>query len=246
SPLCSRRFPAPTRRRSSRTAPTPQTRSASLLWPPFVHPGEPGCDASTNHAALRAKSTAPWPHATAFVATRIAFFGVRHDRTNGLPRGARDRRRIGPMPLLPREAGPALFSCLETVRHFAAALGKLCHDLLLQPDVHRRRAIKGPGVAEFLRQLLASAEAAVQFQQLHQIDDRGFPIKIFILLVGEFRKDRFDISFRDRLCRRCARRRRGCGCRRGGRCCTSRSCRRRHTSPALAAKKAPYDTSDDA
>src|SRR5262249_38538664 len=108
-------------------------------------------------------------------------------------------------------AGPALPARLETVRHLAAALGELRHDLLLQPDVHRRRAIEGAGVAELLRQLLTGAEAAVQFQQLHQIDDRAFPIEIFILLVGEFRKDGFDISFRDRLCRRCARRRGGWG-----------------------------------
>src|SRR5262249_18197764 len=44
------------------------------------------------------------------------------------------------------------------------ALGKLCHDLLVQPDVHFRRAIESAGVAEFLRQLLAGAKAAVQFQ----------------------------------------------------------------------------------
>src|SRR6516164_3856172 len=74
SRLCSRRFPAPTRRRSSRTAPTPQTRSASLLLPPFAPRGDSGCDAA---------------------------------------------------------AGPVFHSCLEAVRHFAAALGKLRHDLLL-------------------------------------------------------------------------------------------------------------------
>src|SRR6516165_6390717 len=55
--------------------------------------------------------------------------------------------------------------CLETVRHLAAALGKLCHDLLVQPDIHFRRAIESAGVAEFLRQLLAGAKAAVQFQR---------------------------------------------------------------------------------
>src|SRR5262245_2937092 len=53
---------------------------------------------------------------------------------------------------------------LETVGHLAAALGKLCHDLLVQPDVHFRRAIERACVAEFLRQLLPGTKSAVQFQ----------------------------------------------------------------------------------
>src|SRR5262249_9938706 len=95
---------------------------------------------------------------------------------------------------------PPFELCLETIRHLSAALGKLCHDLLMQPDVHFRRAIKSASVAEFLRQLLAGAKAAVQFQQLHQVNDRPFPIIIFVLIVGEFRKNRVDVSFRDRFC----------------------------------------------
>jgi hypothetical protein len=51
--------------------------------------------------------------------------------------------------------------CLETVGHLTAALGKLCHDLLVQPYVHFRRAIEGARIAKFLRQLLAGAKAAV-------------------------------------------------------------------------------------
>ena len=85
--------------------------------------------------------------------------------------------------------------CPETVRHLAAALGELCHDLLLQPDIHRRRAIESAGVAELLRQLLARAEAAVQFEQLHQIDDGVFPIEIFALLGGELGKNPVDVGF---------------------------------------------------
>ena len=41
--------------------------------------------------------------------------------------------------------------CPETIRHLATGLGKLRHDLLVQPHVHFRRAIKGAAVAEFLR-----------------------------------------------------------------------------------------------
>src|SRR5262245_34795417 len=56
--------------------------------------------------------------------------------------------------------------CLQTIRHLAAALGKLCHDLLVQPEVHFRRAVEGASITELLRQLLSSAKAAVQFHQL--------------------------------------------------------------------------------
>src|SRR5262245_22597581 len=55
--------------------------------------------------------------------------------------------------------------CLQTIRHLAAALGKLCHDLLVQPEVHFRRAVEGASITELLRQLLSSTKAAVQFQQ---------------------------------------------------------------------------------
>jgi hypothetical protein len=57
--------------------------------------------------------------------------------------------------------GDALHLGLETVRHLAAALGKLDHDLLVQPDVHFCRAIESAGIAEFLRQLFSGAKAAV-------------------------------------------------------------------------------------
>jgi len=42
---------------------------------------------------------------------------------------------------------------------------------LCSQTVHFRRAIESAGIAEFLRQLLAGAKAAVQFQQLHQVND---------------------------------------------------------------------------
>src|SRR3954453_17473992 len=47
---------------------------------------------------------------------------------------------------------------LETVRHLAAAFSKLRHDLLVQPDIHVRRAIESAGVAEFLGQLFAGGK----------------------------------------------------------------------------------------
>jgi hypothetical protein len=52
--------------------------------------------------------------------------------------------------------------------------------------------------------LLAGAKATVQFEQLHQIDDRVFPIEIFALVGSKFREDCFDVNSRDRLARRCS------------------------------------------
>jgi len=83
---------------------------------------------------------------------------------------------------------------LETVGHLAAAFSKLRHDLLVQPDIHVRRAIESAGVAEFLGQLFAGGKTAVQFQQLHQIDDRFPPIEVFALFVVKFLEDCFDVS----------------------------------------------------
>ena len=41
------------------------------------------------------------------------------------------------------------------------------------------------GVAELLGQLLARAEAAVELEQLHQIDDRFAPVELFLVLGGK-------------------------------------------------------------
>src|SRR5262245_48592254 len=59
---------------------------------------------------------------------------------------------------------------LQAVRHLAAALGELGHHLLVQPDVHFRRAVERALVAQLLRQLLAGAQAGVELEQLHEID----------------------------------------------------------------------------
>src|SRR5215467_14347610 len=87
-----------------------------------------------------------------------------------LVRDRADGLHVGPLAKSTIFSAYKGYSCgvhsrLETVRHLAAALGKLCHDLLVQPYVHFRRAIDRARVAEFLGQLFASPEAAVQFQQ---------------------------------------------------------------------------------
>ena len=74
---------------------------------------------------------------------------------------------------------------LEARRHHTTALCKLGHDLIVQPDVHFRRAIVSPSVAELLRQLFAGAKAAVELEQLHQIDDGLFPVVLLVLRVRE-------------------------------------------------------------
>ena len=65
-------------------------------------------------------------------------------------------------------------SRFQVIRHLSSTLSKLGHDLFVQPNIHFGRAIESACVAKFLGKLLAGGKAAVQFQQLHQIDDR-FP-----------------------------------------------------------------------
>src|SRR4051812_29625654 len=63
-----------------------------------------------------------------------------------------------PAPERPRRAG----SALHAVRHFAAVLGELAHDRLVQRDVLLGAAVR-PGVdAQFLAQLLARAQAGIE------------------------------------------------------------------------------------
>jgi hypothetical protein len=87
-------------------------------------------------------------------------------------------------------------SVLKAIRHLAAARGELHHDLLVQPNVHFRRAVESSSVAELLRQLLSAIETAVQVQQLHQVNDGFFPVVLFMLLAGGFRDYGFDFGAR--------------------------------------------------
>src|SRR3954453_4735962 len=87
----------------------------------------------------------------------------------------------------------AALLCLETIRHLAAGLGELGYDLPVQPEVHLGGAIERAGVAELLCQLLARAETAFQFQQLHQIDDRLSPVEVFSLIVVQPLENGFDV-----------------------------------------------------
>src|SRR4249920_3162170 len=46
----------------------------------------------------------------------------------------------------------------EALRDHAAALGKLGHDLFMEPDIHLSRAVEAAFVGELLRKLLAGGE----------------------------------------------------------------------------------------
>ena len=52
------------------------------------------------------------------------------------------------------------------------------------------------GVIQFLCQFLARREAAVEIEQLHQIDDRLSPIELLFVLAGELGENGFDIDLR--------------------------------------------------
>jgi uncharacterized membrane protein YeaQ/YmgE (transglycosylase-associated protein family) len=71
---------------------------------------------------------------------------------------------------------------LEVVRHVAAILREFSHDLLVQPDVHGCRIVRVAGIMQFLSQLLARGQAAVQVEDFHQVNDRSAPIEFFLLL----------------------------------------------------------------
>src|SRR5262245_382809 len=113
-----------------------------------------------------------------------------------LAKAEKQRSCLGPLSLVAQKLWtPEIKSGPEIVGHLTPALGKLRHDLLVQPYVHFRRAVERASVAEFLRQLLSGAKTAVQLQQFHQINDRPFPIIILVLFFGELCKNRFDVSF---------------------------------------------------
>ena len=85
-------------------------------------------------------------------------------------------------------------SRFQAIWHLSSTLSKLGHDLFVQPDIHLGRAIESASVTQFLGQLFAGGKTAVQFQQLHQINDRFPPIEVFALFVVEFLEDCFDVS----------------------------------------------------
>jgi hypothetical protein len=60
---------------------------------------------------------------------------------------------------------------LQIVGDHSAALSKLFHALLVQPNVHFCRASQCSLLAEVLGELFSSAEAAVELEQLHEIDN---------------------------------------------------------------------------
>lgn len=78
--------------------------------------------------------------------------------------------------------------------HFATVFGELDHDLLMQPNVHRRGILHASSVVELRGKLFASGEAAVQFEKFHQVNDRLAPIEILRRSFGEVIHDRGDVD----------------------------------------------------
>ena len=54
--------------------------------------------------------------------------------------------------------------CLERVRNLPAVLRELDHYLLVQPDIHVSRVCRVAGVVQFLCQLFASRQAAIEIK----------------------------------------------------------------------------------
>ncbi len=73
-------------------------------------------------------------------------------------------------------------SVLQVGRHLAAVFFQLVHHLLVQPDVHGRGIALVAGVVQLVGQVLARLQAAVDVQQLHQVDDGGAPVELLAVL----------------------------------------------------------------
>ena len=72
-------------------------------------------------------------------------------------------------------------SGLDVAGQFTAIGCKLPHDLLMQPDIHGGGVVRVASVLQFASELLASRQAAVETESLHQVDDRGSPGKLLAL-----------------------------------------------------------------
>src|SRR5258705_8437504 len=90
-------------------------------------------------------------------------------------------------------------SMLQIGRNFAAIRGQFGHHLLVQPNIHAGGVAGITGVAEFHGKLLASAQAGVNVERFHQIDNRRSPLQLFLLVSDGLIENRCDI---DGLCRR--------------------------------------------
>src|SRR6516165_8623433 len=149
-----------------------------------------------------------------------------HPRPNGselpLPRH-QSETRTGPTERVVLALGLGLTDPLSLQRfwNLSAIFRELDHYLLMQPDVHRSRVLGVARVVQLFRQLLARGKAAVQIEQLHQINDRVSPIELLLVLASEILEHGFDIDLNTNWTRGGRGRRAACaGCRGGGGCWT--------------------------
>src|SRR5262249_3539013 len=65
---------------------------------------------------------------------------------------------------------------LKGVRNLSSVFRKLDHDLLVQPDIHRRRIICCPGMVQFFGSFFARRVTVVEFEKFHELNDRPSPV----------------------------------------------------------------------
>jgi len=68
----------------------------------------------------------------------------------------------------------------------------------MQPDIHRRRVVLVAGIVQFVRKLFARGKAAVEIENFQQIDDRMFPVEMFVMFRSEAGEHGIDIDGRAR------------------------------------------------
>src|SRR5262249_38485634 len=85
-------------------------------------------------------------------------------------------------------------SVLDVRRELAAIGRELGHHLLVQPDIHGRGIIGVTGVAKLVSELLACAEAGIDVEGLHEVDDRGPPFELLALGLRSLVDDLRDID----------------------------------------------------
>jgi len=84
--------------------------------------------------------------------------------------------------------------CLISGGSLPPLAASLAINLLVQPDVHARGIIAVAGITELLGEFFPRAEAGIDIERLHQVDDRGAPFQFFLLGGDRLVQDGRDID----------------------------------------------------
>ena len=82
------------------------------------------------------------------------------------------------------------------LRNFSTIGGELAHDLLVEPNVHFRRAFRVPRIAKFFGEFLSSGKTAVEVKQLQQINNRLIVVELLLFAFSKPEEYGFDIDGR--------------------------------------------------